>query len=239
MEAESVLNLFDSYWFNLEIFKKKPIKNQNFPEIPTSNPEIPTTLPTIQTKFQKITPNFSPKKQSESSSSSPNSVLLNLTPKLQTIFSGKISAEFEDSSRSEKLNSPLKGNTVINRRRKNKGFSKSLSDLEFEELKGFIDLGFIFSEEDKDSNLVSIIPGLQRLSISNHNININNDINESIIDKSGGLFSRPYLSEAWDDLEKKRRENLLLNWRVPPPDNQIEMKDYLRFWAHTVASTVK
>ncbi|MCL7043829.1 hypothetical protein MKW94_016938 [Papaver nudicaule] len=37
---------------------------------------------------------------------------------------------------------------------------KSLSDLEFEELKGFMDLGFVFSEEDRNS---SLIPGLQRL----------------------------------------------------------------------------
>jgi hypothetical protein len=32
--------------------------------------------------------------------------------------------------------------------------AKGLSDLEFEELKGFMDLGSVFSEEDKDSRLV-------------------------------------------------------------------------------------
>ncbi|KAM1105151.1 hypothetical protein ACFX13_013746 [Malus domestica] len=45
----------------------------------------------------------------------------------------------------------------MRRRRKKKSESKSLTDLQFEELKGFMDLGFVFSEEDKDSNLVSII----------------------------------------------------------------------------------
>ncbi|CAN1142444.1 hypothetical protein LINPERPRIM_LOCUS26028 [Linum perenne] len=41
--------------------------------------------------------------------------------------------------------------------------SKSMSSLEFEELKGFMDLGFVFSEKDKESSFVSILPGLQRL----------------------------------------------------------------------------
>ncbi|KAG6400542.1 hypothetical protein SASPL_137382 [Salvia splendens] len=42
------------------------------------------------------------------------------------------------------------------------GASKSLTELEVEELKGFMDLGFVFSDKDRDSNsrLASIIPGL-------------------------------------------------------------------------------
>ena len=53
--------------------------------------------------------------------------------------------------------------TRIASRRKQKGFSKSLSDIEFEEFKRFMDLGFIFSKKDKNSNLASIFPMLQRL----------------------------------------------------------------------------
>ena len=42
--------------------------------------------------------------------------------------------------------------------------SKSLTSLEFEELKVFMDLGFVFFEKDKDYlKLVSILPGLFRL----------------------------------------------------------------------------
>ncbi|KAG6434414.1 hypothetical protein SASPL_106047 [Salvia splendens] len=42
------------------------------------------------------------------------------------------------------------------------GASKSLTKLEVEELKRFMDLRFVFSDEDRDSNsrLASIIPGL-------------------------------------------------------------------------------
>ncbi|KAL2930909.1 Nuclear distribution protein nudE-like 1-B [Bienertia sinuspersici] len=154
----------------------------------------------------------------------------------------------------------MKGDSEIQRRRKKNGLSKSLSDLEFEELKGFIDLGFVFSEEDKDSNLISIIPGLQRLGNKNHTTdnnnskNSNNDDddknehktyvdkvkeNEKLVVKSAAAISRPYLSESWGVLEKKRRETYLMNWRVPTIYNQDQMKDNLRFWAHTVASTVR
>ena len=128
----------------------------------------------------------------------------------------KISEDFEDYSKSEKeknpekiilklISSPLNkiNPEITNRlRRKKKGLSKSLSDLEFEKLKGFMDLGFVFSEEDRDSRLVSIIHGLQKLGKNDDKIE-NND------NKCGNnsSISRPYLSEAWEVTEKKRKEN--------------------------------
>lgn len=110
-----------------------------------------------------------------------------------------------------------------------KGLSKSLSELEFEEVKGFMDLGFAFSEEDKlDSSLVEIIPGLKK-----------KDDHEEDIDKSSSV-ERPYLSEAWKVLERrdKKKKKPLMKWRVPNTSNEIDMKDSLKWWAHTVASTV-
>ncbi|GFS45552.1 hypothetical protein Acr_00g0096730 [Actinidia rufa] len=62
------------------------------------------------------------------------------------------------------------------------GSSKSLSELEFEELKGFMDLDFVFSEEDTGSRLVSVIPGLQRLG---------RKAKEEASDDN--IISRPYL----------------------------------------------
>ncbi|KNA16359.1 hypothetical protein SOVF_089490 [Spinacia oleracea] len=249
MEPETLLNLYDSFWFDLDLFNRKnPRSFHKIPDLPPSNPDIPT-LPTIKTNT-----NFSlGKKRSES----PNSVLF--SPKLQTLFSGKISEDFDPQEMTVTTPktgySPLKGNLG---RRKKKGLSKSLSDLEFEELKGFIDLGFVFSEEDTDSSLASIIPGLHRLKnssgntrvkeddtyspyASNHDINDNTKNVETMNDGCYNSISRPYLSEAWEVqvLEKKRRDNYMLNWRVPAPDNQVEMKDYLKFWAHSVASAVK
>lgn len=257
MEGETVLNLLDSYWYDFDFFKRKSSKpptktssesnpHHKIPEKPSSNQEIPAALPTIQTKSSPKVGSIS---QQRSDSASPNSVLF--TPKLQTIFSGKEPKDFEEDSRAERefheipiatKGSSLKGN--IGNRRKKKGFSKSLSDLEYQELKGFMDLGFVFSEEDKDSNLASIIPGLQRLGQQSEG---NIDISAFLDDKKSNnnaerlAVARPYLSESWEVLEKKRRENCLMNWKVPASvsNSEIDMKDYLRSWAHSVASTFR
>ncbi|CAN1240934.1 hypothetical protein LINPERPRIM_LOCUS4745 [Linum perenne] len=111
--------------------------------------------------------------------------------------------------------------------------SKSLTSLEFEELKGFMELGFVFSEEDKDSRLVLIFPGLQRLRKVEHPP-----------PSSPPAVPRPYLSEAWAAKEERKKENKkkilnpLMNWKVPMR-NEVELKDSLRLWAHSVASTVR
>ncbi|OIW00516.1 hypothetical protein TanjilG_24246 [Lupinus angustifolius] len=163
---------------------------------------------------------------------SPTSVLLPSHQKLQTILSGKEVTDSEpENSASEKVLSAKKNKNITrgSERKKIRG-SKSLSDLEIEELKGFMDLGFVFSEEDKDSSLASIIPGLQRLGKKNEEVGDSND--ESLV-------PRPYLSEAWDVYDTRKKENPLKNWKVPAINNETDMKDTLRWWAHTVASTVR
>ena len=109
-----------------------------------------------------------------------------------------------------------------------------MSDLEFEELKGFMDLGFVFSEEDKDSSLASIIPGLQRLRKKEEEEEENEDCDEISV-------PRPYLSEAWEvqEYDRRKKENSLVNWKMPAINNETDMKESLRWWAHTVASTVR
>ncbi|CAI0475835.1 unnamed protein product [Linum tenue] len=115
--------------------------------------------------------------------------------------------------------------------------SKSLSSLEFEELKGFMDLGFVFSEEDRESSLVSILPGLQRLGKKDGGEAVEppSAVDESVVPR------RPYLSEAWAVQEKEKMRNPVMNWRVPALGlgSEIDMKDSLRLWAHSVASTVR
>ncbi|CAN1230153.1 hypothetical protein LINGRAPRIM_LOCUS1439 [Linum grandiflorum] len=109
--------------------------------------------------------------------------------------------------------------------------SKSLTALEIEELKGFMDLGFVFSEKDTDfSRLVSILPGLQRLGKTE----------TSVV----AVPERPYLSEAWavkEEQEKKKISSPSTNWKVPIVSigSDVELKDSLRMWAHSVASTVR
>ncbi|KAJ9128600.1 hypothetical protein P3X46_034709 [Hevea brasiliensis] len=241
MEAKEFIELFDSCWFEMEFFKKQSRlskssgvdanpDHQNEEESP--KPEL-SRVPTIISRCmsdQLLLPKAS---VGSGLSLSPDSVLL--TPKLHTVLSGKEIAEEEGENsisiqkrRVYVQDSPKK--KARSRRRGMKTLSKSLSELEFEELKGFMDLGFVFSEEDKDSSLVSIIPGLQRLGKKDGE-------EESDVDKA--TVSRPYLSEAWNNLDRRKKEDPLMNWRFPASSNEMDMKDNLKWWAQTVASTVR
>lgn len=119
---------------------------------------------------------------------------------------------------------------------------KSISELELEELKGFMDLGFEFSEEDaKNSSLVEIIPGLNTLMKKK-----SCDKAAENYPKPDNCKPRPYLSEAWEAMEEKDRRRrrkmkmaLLAKWRIPDMSNEADMKHNLRWWAHTVASTLR
>ncbi|KAG2719137.1 hypothetical protein I3760_03G255200 [Carya illinoinensis] len=140
---------------------------------------------------------LSSKASFDDASLSPDLVLL--TSKLQTILSGKevtepeetIPTDFEVSSKEK----------VTSNGRKKMGETKSLSDLEFEELKGFMDLGFVFSKEDRNSSLASLIPGLQRFG--------KKDGEEEAAGETA--TSRPYLSEAWELGRVSSKEALMSN----------------------------
>ncbi|KAL9346499.1 hypothetical protein Peur_061352 [Populus x canadensis] len=239
MEATEAIELFDSYWFEMEIFKKQPIlpKSSSFEANPDHENQEKALKPEISRLPATITRSMSEDLCSNTTFSfgfsfCSDSVLH--APKLHTIFSGKDFTEEEYSTPTEKvyvLESHEKKVTrrrgkKVTRRRGKKVTSKSLSELEYEELKGFTDLGFVFSEEDKDSNLASIIPGLQRLGKQHED--------ETVLDEP--TVSRPYLSEAWEVQEQRMKEEPLMNWAIPALSNEIDMKDNLRWWAHTVAS---
>ncbi|KAF1895057.1 hypothetical protein Lal_00022554 [Lupinus albus] len=236
MEAEAILKLFDSYWFGLQSLKEHPSLSTSTNSHENSNdhqnieePSEPN-LSTIQSAHTRsMSDQLSSMTCFKDDSFLPDSVLF--SPKPQTILSGKdltnIVAENQAKVHIEVL-FPNKKNTTINGKKKRE--SKSLSDLEFEELKGFMDLGFVFSEEDKDSSLASILPGLQRLGKNGEEEEHDSDVSS---------IPRPYLSEAWKVHERRKKENIFMNWKVPVLNNENDMKDSLRLWAHTVASTVK
>ncbi|KAL2476654.1 hypothetical protein Adt_37390 [Abeliophyllum distichum] len=229
---ETVINLLDSYWFEYGIFTPKPSLSTVKTD-PVLEVEEKPKLNRIKTLMKKSSSDqflSSIDCSNSSDSPSPKSVLV---PKLQTILSGKEVEEFEHKKASRK-----EENSACRRNRRKKNSSRSLSELEFEELKGFMDLGFVFTDEDKDSNLVSIIPGLQRLG-GKWDGKLEGKWEEKGFDKSAEV-SRPYLSEAWDVLEDENRvKKPLMDWRIPNFGNEMELKDHLRFWAHTVASTVR
>ncbi|KAK6157546.1 hypothetical protein DH2020_011794 [Rehmannia glutinosa] len=243
-EQTLILNLFDSYWFEYGVFTPKPplsttpktssvVREEEDQEADDDDKPKLNRITTLMRRSYSDDQLFSSKTLN---SPSPKSVL---GPQLQTILSGKHIESFEDFSskkHQEKMN-PCINNTkscgssiydTRKKRRKNRS-SRSMTELELEELKGFMDLGFVFSdhEEEIDSRLVSIIPGLQRVQGKNGFGELSS-------------VSRPYLSEAWgSNLEQVKNNNSLMDWRIPAFGNEMELKDNIRLWAHTVASTVR
>jgi hypothetical protein len=242
MEHESFFNLFNSLWFELNIFNNKnstsSITSTTSEENLKDCQKNETSLEQPKLKRIRTVHNRSMSDQSiknfNNDSLSPDSVLI--SSKLQTILSGKEVTDIEDENIVQTTQTllPKKNNNNINKVVKKRRESKSLSDLEFEELKGFMDLGFVFSEEDKDSSLVEIIPGLQRLGKKNEETEEEKDY-----DFDESVVQRPYLSEAWEVYEWRKKEKPLMNWKVPALNNEVDMKNSLRLWAHTVASTVR
>ncbi|XP_004487581.1 uncharacterized protein [Cicer arietinum] len=252
MSAEQVLKSYDISWFETSIFTNKKTSSPSIHSTTlvldsTSNSKVMEVL-FSDTKLLRIPTlhvrsfsdeNLSSKIGAFSDSLSPNSVLTH--QKLKTILSGKVVEDFtienthakEDEEKEAFDTKKVSHHTQKTKLRKGKSTSRSLSELEFKELKGFMDLGFVFAEEDKDSRLVSLIPGLQQLGKDDSSLNKK----EHKIDEN--VICRPYLSEAWGLIEQTKEFNPLLNWRVPILGNEIDMKDNLKFWAHTVASIVR
>nr|GEY02632.1 hypothetical protein [Tanacetum cinerariifolium] len=171
----------------------------------------------------KKNPSSSYEKINKSSSSSCSE------PKYSSLRSILKQEEVQVKVQNEEVEKPERRKKKIRRQ----GTSKSLSELEFKEVKGFMDLGFVFSEKDQDPSLAEIIPGLQRLS------------------KDVTTVRRPYLSEAWEEEEDLHNKKLnkrimdpkttlmMINWEVPCVKDENELKDNLKLWAHNVASIVR
>ena len=242
MAAEQVLKLLDSYWFETTILtNKSPLPSQSMPEsISQGTNSLLRRISTL--KIWSFSDQNLSSTASFSSDYSPSPNSAPSSPKLRTILSGKEVAELSVENFTkihENEEKPVKKRvSQVHRRRRRRRptrgkISRSLSELEFKELKGFMDLGFVFSEEDKDSKLVTLIPGLQRLGSKS------GDCEEEEEKNDLSVISRPYLSEAWAVLHQRKVGDSLLNWKVPDLGDEIEMKDNLRFWAHTVASIVR
>ncbi|XP_055803538.1 uncharacterized protein LOC129872627 [Solanum dulcamara] len=228
MELEAVLTLFDSCWFNLEILNKNsnstPLSSyQKNPDdkIQENSPETVFDSPKLEIQIESQSDDLS----YNSDSFSPDSVLqtTHFQPDFKRAELKKVKGRRRDQLR--------------RKRTTKRGLTKSLSELEYEELKGFMDLGFEFSEEDINSSLVNIIPGLQKLRKNRDSDDDQQKVN--FFEKSDKSRARPYLSEAWGVIEKTKKMNPLMNWKLPETRNEIDIKHSLKWWAHTVASSVK
>lgn len=117
---------------------------------------------------------------------------------------------------------------------------RSLMELELEEVKGCMDLGFRFNKECLSPRMMSVLPGLQRVKL--HQVARDGDDDDNKTDQQEDedyekRVMRPYLSEAW---LIKRPDSPLLNLRMPRVTAAADdMKKHLRFWAKTVASAIQ
>jgi len=85
------------------------------------------------------------------------------------------------------------------------------TDPDFQELKGFMELGFVFSKDKLNPRLLDLLPGLKRL-IQNESNSMNTEFEESALE----------------------------NWKLPTPSaTGVEMKESLKLWARSVASRLK
>ncbi|WOG99962.1 hypothetical protein DCAR_0519318 [Daucus carota subsp. sativus] len=248
MEADEslvrLLDLFNYSWFEKQIFERNSIPasddaGANLADTKFLHQQIEPKLARISTSTHADDKSTSSQESLSSGGGSdtllsPNSVLMIRSPmKLETILSGKESTdEVPEPVTMQKTDD--KKVSPTRRRRKGKGqTTKSLSELEFEELKGFMDLGFVFSEEDKNSRLAEIIPALQRFGKEEEE-NIKNSVAAAASSK------KPYLSQAWEDMEYRRKAAEKLKWKINAAvDNEMDMKHQLKFWAHSVASAIK
>lgn len=222
MDPEAVINLFDSCWFHLEIFKKRPNPSSSSSSETDPDLKIKETFSEWKELPSQLVVETRSKADLLSSNSGYNS---------DSFSPVSVLPESHFQTTLETAKKVKRGNRGKRRGRKGEkgSLSKSLSELEFQELKGFMDLGFEFSEEDVNSSLVEIIPGLQKLGKKEEEKKPNKPAR-----------ARPYLSEAWEAMEKEeRKKNRLMKWRIPAMNNEVDMKDSLRWWAHTVASTVR
>ncbi|KAJ8626652.1 hypothetical protein MRB53_019959 [Persea americana] len=221
-EQEQMATLFDVFWFYHNIFPHRPVSFLPPTNQTTIQDNTQIEKPTISRLQSFLQQSLSSELSSESDSLSPYSVLpIN---KLDQILSGKEAEVVAEKIMKQETEKTMKKEMVC--RGKIWG-TKSLSDLELEELKGFMDLGFTFSDSETDSRLISVVPGLRRAG--------KEEREEEEADESA--VSRPYLSESWT--VDRREENPLTNWRVPVGSNAAVMKNHLRLWAHTVAVTVR
>ncbi|KAK4432438.1 hypothetical protein Salat_1005900 [Sesamum alatum] len=111
---------------------------------------------------------------------------------------------------------------------------KSFGELELEEVKGCMDLGFTFKKDNLSERVINLVPGLQRFGFTHDHHHRCSEINVGD-QKKEVMMMRPYLSEAW---LIKRPDSPLLNLRIPRVSTTDDMKKHLKDWARTVASAV-
>ncbi|XP_068644549.1 uncharacterized protein [Aristolochia californica] len=219
--SPSILQFMDDLWFRQNIVLKttKGIIQAPTSEIPSPSPPLLQLLvssPATLMQQSKLPLNYDVDTSSDSKVEEPK------TPENSdfVIKHRRIHLKPASStSKSVSLSSSPGAQARRRRRLPTMSSCKTFAELEKEEVKGFMDLGFIFKEDEEPDHVTSVIPGLLKLG------------------EKKKIITRPYLSEAW---LINRPNSPLLNLRMPPISEAsgADMKKHLRFWARTVADEV-
>ncbi|XP_057535515.1 uncharacterized protein LOC130813688 isoform X2 [Amaranthus tricolor] len=117
-----------------------------------------------------------------------------------------------------------------------------LHDLEQEELKGFMDLGFRFEKDQLSPRTMTVIPALQRLGGVGgyaHEGTLHDLLKKESFEEGKSIEiddKLPYLSEAW---MVKKPNSPLLRMKMARVSRAQDMKKCLKLWARTVASSIQ
>ncbi|KAL6876407.1 hypothetical protein ACP4OV_012979 [Aristida adscensionis] len=245
--AEETIALYDACWFHRLVLLPPP------PPSPTPPPPEPAPAPAErESEAPRVSsPAAGLRHRRTRSDEAAAAAFQGLEPlripnsghraRLETILSGK---DGHVQPLPERRRPEARRPAGTGRRRRRRG--RSMSELEFEEVKGLRDLGFTFSDAEVDAELASIVPGLRRKRADEEDRVTASALAATAVDESftvtdaaaGSAPRRPYLSEAWDDEEEEVRA-MLRNWRIPAATDGADLKEHLRMWAHTVASAVR
>ncbi|KAG0601290.1 hypothetical protein M758_11G099400 [Ceratodon purpureus] len=161
-------------------------------------------------------------------------MLANRPAKLTTINPGRSSLgplqENRNSNTPESV--PVKRKPQPRQRRRLKG-TKSLTDLEYEELRGFKDLGFEVSKDDLTPHVVRML-GLQRQGIPPYNSP--QRIGAESQSQNTTMVQQKGLPHSQHVLWPRRPDSPMMN--APLLDPSIDMKGQLKSWASEMASIV-
>ncbi|CAM6005823.1 unnamed protein product [Sphagnum balticum] len=115
--------------------------------------------------------------------------------------------------------------------------TRSLTDEDMDELRGCIDLGFGFSNDEEDPELCNTLPALELCyAITRQYNDVTGRSSSSPISTSGSSSSLDRCSSG-SSLQSFPLES---SWRISSPgDHPSQVKTRLRHWAQAVACTVR
>ncbi|GJM98208.1 hypothetical protein PR202_ga15196 [Eleusine coracana subsp. coracana] len=263
--AEETMALYDACWFHRLVLLPSPLPPPPAPGPPAASQAPPPEPDHSEAQRPAAASAASPTAGARHRRTRSDELQQGLEPlqipnnttraKLETILSGKdgMVAAPQPQPLPDRVRRPDASRRPARRSRRR---GRSMSELEFEELKGLQDLGFTFSDAEVDAQLASIVPGLRRklsgevvvepLLVQPTTASAppataapnNQEEAAAAADPDDDSTRRPYLSEAWDD-EEEEVSATLRNWRIPHAVDGADLKEHLRMWAHTVASAVR